>query len=86
VGTGVGDRRSRGDGQFPRNPAGGLGEPVGVYYNEILLVKLDGSVIKRVAHHRSRMMGSYWFTPRAAMSGDGAFAIFDSNFGLKSSS
>lgn len=53
----------------------------GVRYNELILVKLDGSQVIRLAHHRSRELDDYWFLPRASISRDGAFAIFDSNFG-----
>jgi hypothetical protein len=53
------------------------------YYNEIILVKLDGSVIRPIAHHRSRSFDSYWHTPRAAISRDGMYAVFDSNFGTQ---
>ena len=52
-------------------------------YNELILVKLDGSVIRPLAHHRSRSMDNYWHTPRAAISRDGTYAVFDSNFGLQ---
>lgn len=52
-------------------------------YNELILVKMDGSQVIRLAHHRSRELDNYWFLPRAAISRDGAFAIFDSNFGQK---
>lgn len=49
--------------------------------NELLLVKLDGSERRRLAHHRSRVNGDYWWQPRASISRDGRFALFDSNFG-----
>lgn len=54
-------------------------------YNELILVKMDGSQVIRLAHHRSRELDNYWFLPRASISRDGAFAIFDSNFGKQSS-
>jgi uncharacterized protein (TIGR03437 family) len=53
----------------------------GPRYNELILVRVDGSEARRIAHHRSRILDDYWFTPRAALSRDGRFAIFDSNFG-----
>lgn len=53
------------------------------YTNEILLVKLDGSEIWRLAQHRSRPFNSYYFTPRAAVSRDGSTMIYSSNFGLQ---
>ena len=49
--------------------------------NELLLVKLDGSERRRLAHHRSRVNGDYWWQPRASLSRDGRYALFDSNFG-----
>lgn len=52
-------------------------------YNELILVRMDGSVIRSLAHHRSRSMDNYWHTPRAAISRDGAYAVFDSNFGIQ---
>jgi hypothetical protein len=51
------------------------------YYNELILLRLDGSEIRRIAHHRSRALDNYWHTPRAAISRDGRYVIFDSNFG-----
>ena len=50
-------------------------------FNELLLVKLDGSERRRLAHHRSRINGDYWWQPRGNLSRDGRYAIFDSNFG-----
>jgi hypothetical protein len=52
----------------------------GSHVNEIILVNLDGSSIRRLAHHRSRALDSYYHMPRAAISGDGRYALFDSNF------
>jgi hypothetical protein len=45
-------------------------------------VKLDGSEVRRLAHHRSRPFDSYNYTPRASASRDGSRLIFGSNFGL----
>ncbi len=53
----------------------------GVRFNEVMIVKADGSERRRLAHHRSRTLSSYWFQPRAAISKDGKYAVFDSNFG-----
>ncbi len=50
------------------------------YFNEILMVKMDGSEVRRLAHHRSRTLDWYWYQPRAAVSRDGSYAVFDSNF------
>jgi hypothetical protein len=57
----------------------------GAYFNELILVRLDGSQVHRLAHHRSRndrssSGGSYWSLPRASLSHDGLYALFDSNF------
>jgi hypothetical protein len=52
------------------------------YMNEILQIKLDGSEVRRLAHHRSRPFDSYNYTPRASASRDGSSLIFTSNFGL----
>jgi hypothetical protein len=54
----------------------------GVRFNELILAKIDGSERRRIAHHRSRTLSDYWFQPRAAISRDGSYAIFDSNFGI----
>lgn len=52
----------------------------GRYYNELILVKLDGTEVRRLAHHRSRRLDGYWHTPRAVLSRNAAWAVFDSNF------
>jgi hypothetical protein len=52
------------------------------YTNEILLVKLDGSEVRRLAHHRSRPLGAYYWEPRASVSRDGSKLLFSSNYGL----
>jgi len=52
------------------------------YMNEILQVRLDGSEVRRLIHHRSRPFDSYNYTPRASASHDGSSLIFTSNFGL----
>ncbi len=54
----------------------------GVRFNELILAKIDGSERRRIAHHRSRTLSDYWFQPRAAISRDGRYAVFDSNFGI----
>ncbi len=54
-----------------------------VKYNEAILVKVDGSEVRHLAHHRTRVLDDYWFEPRAAISRDGIYAIYDSNFGIK---
>jgi hypothetical protein len=49
------------------------------FYEEVILVKIDGSAIIRLAHHRSRSGEYYWAQSRAAISRDGRYVIFDSN-------
>ena len=53
------------------------------YTNEILQVALDGSQVRRLAHHRSRPFNSYWYTPRASASRDGSRLVYSSNYGLQ---
>jgi hypothetical protein len=55
-----------------------------VYTNELLQIKLDGTEVRRLAHHRSRPFNSYNYGPRAAASRDGSKLIFSSNYGLQS--
>src|SRR2546429_189479 len=47
--------------------------------DEIILARVDGKAIYRLAHARSRSAESYWATPRAALSRDGRYVIFSSN-------
>jgi hypothetical protein len=51
-------------------------------YEEIILVKIDGSVVRRLARHRSRSAEYYWAESRAAISRDGRDVVFDSNMDL----
>ena len=60
----------------------------GVFHNELVLVKTDGSQnVRRFAHHRSVYaqdvpgLNNYWNTPRANISKDGRFVAFTSNWG-----
>ena len=53
------------------------------FYEEVILVKVDGSVVVRLAHHRSRSAESYWAQSRAAISRDGRYVVFDSNMNLE---
>jgi hypothetical protein len=55
-----------------------------LYGEELLLVKIDGTVVYRLADHRSRSAEYYWAEPHAAISRDGRFVIWDSNFGISS--
>ena len=54
------------------------------FYEELILVKIDGSVVIRLAHHRSRSAEYYWAQSRAAISRDGRYAVFDSNMNIGS--
>jgi hypothetical protein len=49
------------------------------YYEELILVRVDGSAVFRLAHHRSRSAENYWAESRAAISRDGRYLVFDSN-------
>jgi hypothetical protein len=53
------------------------------YTNEILQLKLDGSEVRRLLHHRSRPVNSYGYQPRATVSRDGGKLVFSSNFNLQ---
>jgi hypothetical protein len=55
------------------------------FYEEIILVKIDGSAVFRLAHHRSRSAEYYWAQSRAAISRDGGYVVFDSNMGISDS-
>jgi len=50
-----------------------------LYEDEVVLGKVDGSKVYRLAHARSRSMESYWAQPHAAISRDGKYVIFTSN-------
>jgi hypothetical protein len=52
------------------------------FYEELILVKIDGSAVFRLAHHRSRSAESYWAESRAAISRDGRYVVFDSNMNI----
>lgn len=53
----------------------------GVLEQEIYLIYFDGSV-RRLTHHRSSGCG-YWVQPRASLSYDGRYGIFDSDFNIE---
>ncbi|PYS97476.1 MAG: hypothetical protein DMF65_11725 [Acidobacteria bacterium] len=58
---------------------GGLGP--GLFHNELVLVRTDGSGrFRRLLQHRSKA-NDYWQTPRANLSYDGRFVAFSSNWG-----
>jgi Abnormal spindle-like microcephaly-assoc'd, ASPM-SPD-2-Hydin len=50
-----------------------------LYEDEIILAKVDGSKVYRLAHARSRSMESYWAQPHAAISRDGKYVVFSSD-------
>jgi uncharacterized protein (TIGR03437 family) len=56
------------------------------HLSEIIVIKDNGAEIRRLAQHRSVPLSteeanSYWSTPRACISNDGAYVVADSNFG-----
>src|SRR5262249_5116521 len=53
------------------------------YTDEVLQVKLDGSQVRRLAHHRSRPLNSYTYQPKVSVSRDGSRLVYGSNFGLQ---
>ena len=55
------------------------------YTNEILQLKLDGSEVRRLLHHRSRPFpgNDYNWTPRASVSRDGTKLVYSSDYGLQ---
>ncbi len=53
------------------------------FYEEVILVRIDGSAVLRLAHHRSRSAEYYWAQTRAAISRDGRYVVFDSNMDLE---
>ncbi len=55
------------------------------YTDEILQVKLDGSGVTRLAHHRSRPLSSYNWQPKLSTSRDGSRLLYASNYNLASS-
>ena len=67
----------------PSNPTPGASNWVR-YTNEILQIKLDGSEVRRLAHHRSRPFDSYNWMPRVSVSRDGGRLIYNSNYNLQS--
>jgi hypothetical protein len=56
--------------------------PWAPYTNEILMVRLDGSETRRLAHHRSRPFNTYNYQPRASASRDGTRLLFAANYGF----
>ena len=70
--------------EAPRSPDD-LTSPVvrGAYTHEVFVVKPATAELRRLAHARSARFttDSYWSTPRAAMSPDAGYVVFDSNLG-----
>jgi hypothetical protein len=52
-----------------------------LHTNELVIVDLDGTNVKRLIHHLSRRVANYWSQPRAALSRSGRYLAYDSNFG-----
>jgi hypothetical protein len=52
------------------------------YFEELVLVKIDGSQIYRLGYTWSRSAENYWAIPRASISRDGKYLVFDSNFDI----
>lgn len=57
------------------------------FMSEVFVVRDNGAEIRRLAEDRSigfrnELANGYWSTPRACISGDGAYVVFDSNFGV----
>jgi hypothetical protein len=53
------------------------------FTNELLRVPVNGGSTSRLAHHRSRPLNGYNYTPRASVSRDGTKLVYSSNFGLQ---
>lgn len=52
------------------------------YFEELVLVKIDGSQTYRLGYTWSRSAENYWAIPRATISRDGKYLVFDSNFDI----
>ncbi len=52
------------------------------YFEELVLVKVDGSQVYRLGYTWSRSAENYWAIPRASISRDGKYLVFDSNFDI----
>jgi hypothetical protein len=57
----------------------------GLYTGEILIWDDLGNTV-RLAHHRSRSDENYWAQTRAAISRDGKYIVFDSNYNQSNTS
>lgn len=52
------------------------------FSEELVLARIDGAAVVRLAHHRSRSAEYYWAQSRATISRDAHYVVFDSNMGL----
>ena len=77
-----GDRNGKGTADLPAKLKPDWQKKWRPRVNELILVKTDGSERRRIVHHRGRVSDFYWWQPRATLSKDGKFAIFDSNYGF----
>lgn len=50
-----------------------------LYEDEIILARIDGRAIYRLADARSRSAEGYWYQPHAAISRDGKYVVFTSS-------
>ncbi|SPF45627.1 exported hypothetical protein [Candidatus Sulfopaludibacter sp. SbA4] len=68
----------------PSNPAPSTSGWV-AYTNELLQIKLDGSQVLRVAHHRSRpyQANTYNWQPKMSTSRDGSRVVYSSDYDLQ---
>jgi hypothetical protein len=69
------------DTEAPSNPESGSSHWV-AYTDELLQVRLDGSGVTRLAHHRSRPVNSYNWQPKLSVSRDGTRLLYASNYDL----
>ena len=55
------------------------------YTNELLQIKLDGSQVLRLAHHRSRpyQTNTYNWQPKMSTSRDGSRVVYSSDYDLQ---
>lgn len=53
------------------------------YANEILRVKMDGTEIQRLVHHRSRPVNDYTYMPKANGNPDLSLVVYGSNFNMQ---
>jgi hypothetical protein len=50
------------------------------WINEVVRLPVLGGPIERIAHHRSRPFGRYYYMPRGSVSREGRFYVYASNF------